>query len=112
MAQEQLGALTIGGGSARLSGGGGGSQISLPSRPKCTNRNENGANSAGIPALIDLKIAENAVFFILKYLTKYLPETFFEEYMNFKIFCYLRHCGVTVYLLKVLDVIYAPSHLD
>ncbi len=37
------------------------------------------------PALFVLKIAENAVF-ILKYLTKYIPETFFEEYINFKIF--------------------------
>jgi hypothetical protein len=39
VAQELLGALTIGGGSAWPGGGGGGSQksqISLPSRSKCT----------------------------------------------------------------------------
>jgi hypothetical protein len=33
-------------------------------------------------------------FFAQKYLTRYTPETFFEEYINFKIFLYLRRCGV------------------
>jgi hypothetical protein len=26
-------------------------------------------------------------------LSRYTPETFFEKYINFKIFRYLRHCG-------------------
>jgi hypothetical protein len=43
-------------------------------------------------ALLDFKNAENVVFY-LKYLTKYTPKTFFEEYINFKIFCYLRRYG-------------------
>jgi hypothetical protein len=33
-------------------------------------------------------------FFTLKYLTRYTPETFLEEYINLKFFSYLRHCGV------------------
>ncbi len=33
-------------------------------------------------------------FFALKYLTRYTHETFFEEYINIKIFRYLSHCGV------------------
>jgi hypothetical protein len=47
-----------------------------------------------LTALNDLKNAKNAVFKTYKYLTKYTPETFFEEYIYFKIFCCLRHCGV------------------
>jgi hypothetical protein len=38
-----------------------------------------------LPALIYLKIAANAVFY-LKVLTNYTPEMFFEEYINFKNF--------------------------
>jgi hypothetical protein len=33
-------------------------------------------------------------FFALKYLTRYTHETFLEEYLNFKIFRNLSHCGV------------------
>ncbi len=33
-------------------------------------------------------------FFTLKYLTRYTHEMFFEEYINFKIFRNLSHCGV------------------
>jgi hypothetical protein len=33
-------------------------------------------------------------FFALKYLTRYTHERFFEEYINFKIFRNLSHCGV------------------
>jgi hypothetical protein len=33
-------------------------------------------------------------FFALKYFTRYTHETFFEEYINFKIFHNLSHCGV------------------
>ncbi len=32
--------------------------------------------------------------FSLKYLTRYTHQTFFEEYINFKIFRNLSHCGV------------------
>ncbi len=33
-------------------------------------------------------------FFAIKYLTRYTHETFFEEYINLKIFRNLGHCGV------------------
>ncbi len=33
-------------------------------------------------------------FFALKYLTRYTHETFFEEYINCRIFRNLSHCGV------------------
>jgi hypothetical protein len=33
-------------------------------------------------------------FFAIKYLTRYTHETFFEEYINSKIFRNLSHCGV------------------
>jgi hypothetical protein len=33
-------------------------------------------------------------FFTQKYLRRYIPEKFFEEYINFEIFHYLSHCGV------------------
>jgi hypothetical protein len=43
--------------------------------------------------LFGLKIAET-LFFAQKYLTRYTLEMFFEEYINFKNFHYLRHYGV------------------
>jgi hypothetical protein len=77
--QELLGAPPIGGGSAQPGGGGREnqrSQISLPSRLKCTKMMSNGRFSA----LIYLKIAGNYVFY-LKVLNKIYstPKTFFEE---------------------------------
>ncbi len=33
-------------------------------------------------------------FFAQKYLTRYIHETFFEEYIDFKIFRNLSNCGV------------------
>ncbi len=50
------------------------------------------------------------LFFAQKYLTRYTPETFFEEYVNFKIFHYLAI--VELYLFKVSEVINAPSRPD
>jgi hypothetical protein len=40
----------------------------------------------GFPALLDLKITENAIFHS-KVLTKIYSQNFFEEYINFKFFC-------------------------
>jgi hypothetical protein len=68
LAQELLGAPTIGRASAQSGDGGGGSQrsqISLPSRPKYKRWRQNGK----FPALFALKTAENAVFY-LKVLNK------------------------------------------
>jgi hypothetical protein len=78
------------GGSARPKGGGGGShrsQISLPGHPKYTKT----AKKRAISHTCKLP---KTPFFIQKYLTRYIPEMFFEEYINFKIFNYLSHCGV------------------
>jgi hypothetical protein len=60
VAQKLLGALTIGGGSARAGDGGGGSQRSQI-RPQdaleCMKNKQ-------FPTLIDLKIAKNAIFYL------------------------------------------------
>ncbi len=34
------------------------------------------------------------LFSAQKYQIRYIPKMFFEEYINFKKFCYLRHCIV------------------
>jgi hypothetical protein len=100
-APELLGALTIGGGSARPWGDDGGSprsQISLLSCPKCTKTAKNGL----FHTLFGLEVAKNAVFHS-KVLNKIYSRDFFKEYINFQIFHYLSHCGVN--LFKVLEVI-------
>jgi hypothetical protein len=57
-AKELLDALASGRGSAQAGDSGGGSQVS----PQATGIYENNTETAGFPALIDFKIAENAVF--------------------------------------------------
>jgi hypothetical protein len=47
----------------------------------------------GFPRFLALK-SPKMPFFALKYLIRYTPKMFYEEYINFNIFCYLRHCGV------------------
>ncbi len=54
---------------------------------------ENGTKNGQFPALIELKITENAIF-CSKILYKIYSKDVFEEYINFKIFRYFRHCGV------------------
>jgi hypothetical protein len=49
------------------------------------------------------------LFLAQRYLTRYTPEMFFEEYKYLKIFRLLRHCGVIQYLFNVSEVIYAHS---
>ncbi len=91
-AQELLGAPTIGRGECPARGcsrGSQRSQISLPSRPERTKVCQN----SKFPTLIDLKIAENAIFY-LKDVTKYTPETFLRNKLILKFCSYLRHCGV------------------
>jgi hypothetical protein len=53
---------------------------------------ENGAKTAGFPHVY-LKNVENAVFY-LKKLNKIYSQDFFEENINLKKFCNLRHYGV------------------
>jgi hypothetical protein len=60
-----------------------------PSQPKYTKMAKNG----DFPALVGLKFAKNTIF-TQKYFTRYTPKMYFEEYINFKIFHYLRCCGV------------------
>jgi hypothetical protein len=90
---ELLGAPTMGGGSARPGGGGGESyksQISLPSHLKYAKT----AKTQEVLHTFWLKNPRKRRFFALKYLTRYNPKKFFEEYINFKNFHYLSHCGV------------------
>jgi hypothetical protein len=47
-------------------------------------------------------------FFTLKYLTKYTPEMFLRITLILKLF--VTFGVVELYLFKVLEVIYAPSH--
>jgi hypothetical protein len=60
-----------------------------PCRQKCMETAENGRFCDFLANKL-LKMS----FFAQKYSTRYTPKTFFEEYINFKNFCYLRHCGV------------------
>jgi hypothetical protein len=73
-AQKLLGAPNIGGSSARAGGDDGGSQRSpmRPSCPECTKTAKNGR----FPALIDLKIAKKAMFY-LKELNKIYSQDVF-----------------------------------
>jgi hypothetical protein len=72
---------------------------------------KNSENTGSFPALFGLLNAENAIFHS-KVLTRYTPETFFEEYVNFEIFCYLRHCGVIPVQSFRIHVRPTPSCLD
>jgi hypothetical protein len=54
---------------------------------------KNGKKTGGFAHFLAYKLPKT-LFFAQKFLTRYTPETFFKEYINFKIFCYFRHCGV------------------
>jgi hypothetical protein len=93
MAQELLCVPIIGRGSARPEGGGEGnqiSQISLPSRPECTKT----APKRLVLHTFCPKNRKKRHFFNLKVLYKIYSRDFFEKYINFTIFRYLRRCGV------------------
>ncbi len=55
---------------------------------------KNGEKTGGFAHILAYK-SPKTPFFALKYLTRYTHETFFEEYINFKNFRNLSHCGVT-----------------
>jgi hypothetical protein len=61
VAQELLGAPTIGGGSAQVGGGVGGSQRSQIN-PQASKNVRKWHQNGRFPALIDLKITKNALF--------------------------------------------------
>jgi hypothetical protein len=46
---------------------------------------KNDAKTSGLQHSMTLKIPKTP-FFTKKYVTKYTPETFFEDYINFKFF--------------------------
>jgi hypothetical protein len=50
--------------------------------------------TSGFPHFLAYK-SPKTLFFAQKYLTRYTPEMFFEEYINFNIFHYLSHCEVS-----------------
>ncbi len=63
----------------------------LPSQPfKLAKNGEKTGSFAHVLAINSPKTP----FFDLKYLTRYIHETIFEEYINLKIFRNLSHCGV------------------
>jgi hypothetical protein len=89
-APELPNALTIGERKARPGDGGGGghrSKKSLPSHPKYTK------TAKRFEHVLAYK-SPKTPFFAQKYLTRYTHKMFFEEYINFKIVCYLSHYGV------------------
>jgi hypothetical protein len=48
-------------------------------------------------------------FFAQKYLTRYTPDMFFEEYINFQFSCYFGI--VELYLFKVSEATVNPPHM-
>ncbi len=52
------------------------------------------------------------LFFDQNYFTRYNPEIFFEEYINFKFFHYLSHCGVICTCSKFWKPYSRPNHPD
>ncbi len=90
-AQKLLGVLTIGRGSA-WAGGWWLRELKEANKPPSQPKYTKMAPKTG--GLIDLKIAENVVF-AQKYLRRYiLLRCFLRKLINFKIFGYLRRCGV------------------
>jgi hypothetical protein len=101
-APELLGAPTIGRGSARPGGGGGEVIYTFTALRNSQKRRKKGG-FAHVLVYNSLK----TLFFTLKYLTRYTHKTLFEEYIlhfdlsqkaeeyiNFKNFRNLSHCGV------------------
>ncbi len=84
-APELLGAPTIGGGSARPWGGGGEVIYTFTA----------GEKTGGFAHVLAYN-SPKTPFFALKYLTRYTHKTYFEEYINFKSFRNLSHCGVVI----------------
>ncbi len=87
---ELLGAPTMGGGSARPWGGGGEVIYTFTAVYEIA---KNGKKTDGFANVFASK-SPKTQFFAIKYLTRYTHEMFFEEYINFKIFRNLSHCGV------------------
>jgi hypothetical protein len=91
-AQKLLGEPTIGGGSARagvvLKRVKGVKYAPMPPRMY-----KNSEKTGSFEHFVAYKLPK-MLFFAKKYLTRYTPETFFEESINFKIFRYLSDFGV------------------
>jgi hypothetical protein len=64
---------------------------SKPSKPPKIDKNSK--KMGGFAHVLAYKLPKTP-FFPQKYLTRYTHKMFFEEYINFKIVCYLSHYGV------------------
>jgi hypothetical protein len=84
-APELLGVQTIGGGSARPGGGGGGSPRSQVSLPPARNILKQRKKTGGFTHFLAYKSLKT-LFFIQKYLTRYIPETFLRNTSILKLF--------------------------
>jgi hypothetical protein len=62
-------------------------------RPHAARNVQKRQKTGGFPHFLAYKLLKTP-FFAQKYLTRYTTRTFFEEYINFKTFHYLMHCGV------------------
>jgi hypothetical protein len=71
---------------------------------------EHGKNTGGFPHFLASKWPKTPLF-AQKYLTRYTPETFFEEYINFKSFHSFKPLW-SYTCSKFSEVIYAPSRPD
>ncbi len=55
---------------------------------------KNGEKTGGFAHILAYNSLKTPFFALKYFLTRYTHKTFFEEYLNFKIFCNLSHCGV------------------
>jgi hypothetical protein len=91
-AQELLGAPTMAG--ECLAKGWWWRESKKSNKPfKSPGMYENSAKTAGLPHVMTLKTPKTR-FLKLKVLNKIYSRHFFEDYINFKNFRYLRRCGV------------------
>ncbi len=104
-----LGSLSIGGGvpSPGVGDVNERSQVSLPSCPECMKT----ALTSQFPTLFALKIAENTIFY-LKVLNKICSRDVFLRNSVFLKYSILKVLRSSMYLFKVLEVIYAPGRTD
>jgi hypothetical protein len=95
VAQKLLCAPTFGRGSARAVGcwwRESKESKTPPCHQECT---KTAKKTGGLEHFLAYKWSKTPLF-TQKYLTRYSPKTFFEEYINFKIFHYFRHHGATI----------------
>jgi hypothetical protein len=90
-APELLGGPTIGREYARPGGWWWRKSLKSNKPSKPPEINENSEKTGGFTQFLAYKSLKTP-FFVQKYLTRYILDSFFEEYINFNIFRDLRHC--------------------